>query len=97
MDNEINEITKVGDKLLNKIEHILGNELTNEEYDEFYKYFNEIRKPNILIDIKDVEPVKKCIEDLQQRIDKAIEILERHTRYSTEELLNILKGEDTNE
>lgn len=112
MAKEIKEIKKPTIQLLNKVEYILAGELNNEEYDEFYNYFNEIRKPNILVDIKDVEAVRKCIENLQQRIDKAVEYIEtikNNTPKSTrkddakmillnyELLLNILKGDDTND
>ena len=33
-------------------------------------------------------------EDYESRCEKAIEVLERHTRYSTGELLSILQGEN---
>ena len=66
MYEKIKEISKVDKQLLDKIEHILGSELSNEEYDKFYNYFNEIRKPNILIDIKDVESIKDYITNLQK-------------------------------
>ena len=66
MSDEIKEITKVDKELLNKIEHILASELNCEEYDMFYNYFNEIRKPNILIDIKDDENIKELITNLQK-------------------------------
>ena len=74
--NELKEITKVDKELLDKIEHILASELNCEEYDTFYNYFNEIRKPNILIDIKDNENIKELITNLQSKIDKAIEFVE---------------------
>lgn len=66
MKDEIKEITKVDKELLDKIEHILGDELSSKEYNVFYNYFNEIRKPNILIDIKDVDSVKDYITNLQE-------------------------------
>lgn len=75
--NELKEITKVDKELLDKIEHILASELNCDEYDVFYNYFNEIRKPNILIDIKDDENIKELITNLQSKIDKANEILNR--------------------
>lgn len=65
MKDEIKEILKLDEQLLDKIEHILGSELSSEEYDKFYNYFNEIRKPNILVDIKDVDSVKDYITNLQ--------------------------------
>ena len=96
--NELEEITKVDKKLLDKIEHILASELNCEEYDVFYNYFNEIRKPNILIDIKDDENIKELITNLQSKIDKAIEYIEeKYSCYAEEdemqkdELLDILK------
>lgn len=75
--NELKEITKVDKNLLDKIEHILASELSCEEYDMFYNYFNEIRKPNILIDIKDDKNIKELINNLQSKIDKAIELIEK--------------------
>lgn len=64
-DNEIKEISKVDKYLLKKIENILASELNEEEYDKFYNYFNEIRKPNIIVDIKDDENIKGLINQLQ--------------------------------
>lgn len=69
MTEEIKEILKVDNQLLDKIENILGSELSNEEYDKFYNYFNEIRKPNILIDIKDISEVIKQIETINKELD----------------------------
>ena len=68
MKDEIKEISKADKKLLDKIEYILGSELSSKEYDVFYNYFNEIRKPNILIDIKDDENIKDCITNLQEEL-----------------------------
>ena len=76
--NEFKKITKVDKNLLDKIEHILASELSCEEYDMFYNYFNEIRKPNILVDIKDDENIKELITNLQSKIDKAIEYINKH-------------------
>lgn len=70
MQEEIKEILKVDKQLLDKIEYILSSELNCEEYDKFYNYFNEIRKPNILVDIKDDENIKDYITNLQEKIDK---------------------------
>lgn len=69
MKDEIKEISKADKKLLDKIEYILGSELSSKEYDVFYNYFNEIRKPNILIDIKDDENIKDYITNLQEELD----------------------------
>ena len=69
-EEEIKEISKVDKQLLDKIEYILGSELSNEEYDKFYNYFNEIRKPNILIDIKDISEVIKQIETISKELDQ---------------------------
>lgn len=66
-DDEIKEITKVDKQILDKIEHILASELNCEEYDKFYNYFNEIKKPNIIIDIKDDANIKDYITNLQQK------------------------------
>lgn len=70
MNEEIKEILKVDKQLLDKIENILATELSSNEYDIFYNYFNEIRKPNILIDIKDVDSVKDYITNLQEENQK---------------------------
>ena len=81
MSDEIKEITKVDKQLLDKIEHILASELNCKEYDEFYNYFNEIRKPNILIDIKDDENIKDYITNLQEEnehLDKVNCILRKN-------------------
>lgn len=92
MNKEIKEISKVDKQLLDKIEHILGSELSNEEYDKFYNYFNEIRKPNILIDIKDVENIKDYITNLQEKLDKQQKILDK-----IKEELNDLYNADQSE
>lgn len=75
MNEEIKEILKVDKQLLDKIENILATELNPNEYDMFYNYFNEIRKPNILIDIKDVSSVKNFITNLQEENQKLKEQL----------------------
>lgn len=63
---EIKDIPHIEKDLLNKIEHILGSELNCDEYDMFYNYFNEIKKPDILVEIKDCEEIINCIQELQQ-------------------------------
>jgi hypothetical protein len=80
LKDEIKEISKADKKLLDKIEYILGSELSSKEYDVFYNYFNEIRKPNILIDIKDDENIKDYITNLQEeneRLKNRNEFLEK--------------------
>ena len=67
MKDEIKEILR-DDELLKKVENILAGELTEKEYDKFYNYFNEIRKPNIIIDIKDDENIKDYITNLQKEV-----------------------------
>ena len=81
MSDEIKEITKVDKELLNKIEHILASELNCEEYDMFYNYFNEIRKPNILIDIKDDENIKELITNLQKENERLNNIIKEFKMY----------------
>lgn len=76
IDNEIKEISKVNEQLLDKIENILATELNEEEYDKFYNYFNEIRKPNIIVDIKDDENIKELINQLQSNWNSLREWLE---------------------
>ena len=88
MTEEIKEISKADKQLLDKIEYILGSELSNEEYDKFYNYFNEIRKPNILIDIKDVESIKDYITNLQKENENLKEENKRiFSRVNDDELL----------
>lgn len=82
-DENIKEISKVDKQILDKIERILTSELTEKEYDEFYSYFNEIKKPNIIIDIKDDANIKDYITNLKQNYDNNInkyeELIEKYS------------------
>ena len=93
MNNEIKKISKADKKLLDKIEHILASELSCKEYDSFYDYFNEIRKPNIIVDIKDDENIKDYITNLQEELEeqKRIEQADFKTIQNLEEELKEYK------
>ena len=83
MNDEIKEISKVDKQILDKIERILASELSKKEYDEFYSYFNEIKKPNIIIDIKDDANIKDYITNLQQENEKLKELCDKYEEHNT--------------
>lgn len=68
----------------------------NKEKDFFKTCFDTVAGLEVKNESQAIakEVILDEVENLQQRIDKAINVLERHTRYSTKDLLEILGGKE---
>ena len=67
------------EELLNKAEDIAKYGADGKQHTRMFNQF-------------EAKALLSYIEQLENNRDKAIEILERHTRFSIEELIDILKG-----
>lgn len=107
MDNEINEMIQNRiDDIYQSGEYIYQAKELEEILIYITNLQSQLEEKTYLYNKLDTES-KYVITNLQQRIDKAVEYIENHTenidrgRYyedyvETYELLNILKGDDTN-
>ena len=108
MNNEIKEILKANKELKNELSNLQDTLKDREEYithlEELCNKYEEEHSTSFKLWKQEMEKMPTYEEklELQQRIDKAVEYIKKHSNNcmfelrieEMEKLLNILKGED---